>query len=138
MDCPACGTPAVPFSVPDAHRGASPDGAATAALCPTCLTLTPVEDVSTVPATDEADFSRVIEGFPGGDAGAAMALAIGLLVDSLALNRDAIMHLFEAVSDAGQDPWLVLERLQAAGTVQPDADLGKARHQLEQLWDEAA
>ncbi len=62
-----------------------------------------------------------------------MALAVGLLVESLVLNRDAITRLLEAVTDAGDDPWLVLERLQAAGSVQPDADLGKARHQLEQL-----
>lgn len=131
MDCPACGTRAVAFAVPAAHRDAAPDGAA-AALCPRCLTLTAMEGPA--PPPDEADFSAIIEAFPEGDPGAAMALAVGLLVDSLALNRDVVRALFDAVADAGEDPWLILERLAVAGTVQPDADLGKLRHQLEQLW----
>lgn len=129
MECPACGEAMVAFAVPDAHREHGPGDAA--ALCPSCLTLA---EADAGPAPDEAAFDRVLESFPEGDAGAAMALAVGLLVDSLVLNRDAITALFDAVSDAGGDPWLVLERLQVAGTVQPDADLGKARRQLEQLW----
>lgn len=134
MDCPDCGTPTVDFAVPDPDREHAPDGAAAVALCPSCLGLTAAEDTSVAPTPDEADFSRIIDSFPDGEAGAAMALAVGLLVDSLTLNRDAIADLFETVADAGDDPWLVLERLHAAGTVQPDADLGKARRQLEQLW----
>lgn len=134
MDCPACGTPAVTFAVPEQYREAVPDEAAAAALCPRCLTLTAVDTGERLPSADEADFSTVIQAFPEGEAGVAMALAVGLLVDSLALNRDAVKPLFDAVSDAGEDPWLVLERLAVAGTVQPDADLGKLRHQLEQLW----
>lgn len=131
MECMACSAEAIAFGVPSNLAAFAPDGPAAAALCPTCLTLTPVDDA---PSPDQADFSRVIEAFPEGEAGAAMALAVGLLVDSLVLNRDAIEALFEAVSDAGEDPWLVLERLHVAGSVQPDADLEKARHQLEQLW----
>ncbi len=132
MVCPTCGTPTVGFAVPERFRDAAPDGAAAAAICPACLTLTAVE--GDVPAPETAEFSRILESFPQGEAGAAMALAAGLLADSLALNRDAVKALFDAVSDAGEDPWLVLERLAAAGTVQPDADLGKLRRQLEQLW----
>lgn len=137
MDCSACGTPAVVFAVPEPYREHAPDGAAAAALCPACLTLMPVESVdepAEIPTPDVADFSPIIEGFPDSEAGGAMALAVGLLVESLALNRDGIADLFEAVADAGEDPWLVLERLHAAGSVQPDADLAKARRQLEQLW----
>ena len=130
MDCPACETPMVTFAVPEAHRAHAPDGAA--ALCPQCLTLSAAE--GDAPPAEEADFDRIVEGFPEGDAGAAMSLAVGLLVDSLALNRDAVRALFDAVSDAGGDPWLVLERLAVAGTVQPEADLSKLRRQLEQLW----
>ena len=132
MDCPVCDASTVTFAVPGAYRDHAPDAGDATGLCPSCLTLTPV-DVD-VPPVDEADFSRIIEAFPEGEAGVAMALAVGLLVDSLVLNRDAIEALFEAVSDAGEDPWLVLERLHVAGSVQPDADLQKARHQLEQLW----
>lgn len=132
MDCPACGTSAVAFAVPEDYREAAPEAAVAAALCPKCLTLTAVEGAA--PTPDDAEFSRIIDGFPDGDTGAAMALATGLLVDSVALNREAVKPLFDAVSDAGEDPWLVLERLSIAGTVQPDADLDKLRHQLEQLW----
>lgn len=133
MECPACGANTVPFAVPPAYQPRVPGGASRAALCPTCLTLTPLE--TEAPPPTEAEFSRIIESFPEADAGAAMAIATGLLVESLALNRDAVRQLFEAVSDAGHDPWLVVERLAAAGSVQPEADLGKLRHQLEQLWD---
>ena len=120
----------VAFTVPEAHQAHAPDVAA--ALCPECLTLTAVE--ADAPAPEEADFDRVLESFPEGDVGAAMALAVGLLVDSLALNREAVRAIFDSVEDAGADPWLVLERLAVAGTVQPDADLSKLRRQLEQLW----
>lgn len=129
MECPACDAEMVPFAVPEAHRAHAPGDAA--ALCPRCLTLTAAE--SDAPSPEDAAFDRIIDSFPEGDAGAAMALAVGLLVDSLVLNREAIVSLFGAVSDTGHDPWLVLERLHVAGTVQPDADLAKARHQLEQL-----
>jgi hypothetical protein len=132
MDCPVCNASMVAFRVPEAYLFHAPDGA-TAALCPACLTLT--DDVADPPVPSEADFDRVVEGFPECDTGAVMAIAIGLLVDSLALNRHAVRELFDAVSDAGHDPWLVIERLAAAGTVQPEADLGKLRQQLEQLWD---
>lgn len=131
MDCPVCGARTVRFDVPEAHRAHAPDGAGSVAVCPDCLTLSPVEGEA--PAPDEAAFDRILESFPDGDGGAAMALAAGLLVDSLALNRGAVTALFDAVSDAGEDPWLVLERLAAAGSVQPDADLGRLRRQLEQL-----
>lgn len=135
MECPACGTTAVAFAVPPHHRNAAPEGAVVVALCPECLTLTAVDaDVPEVPEAVGTDFSSVIEGFPDGEPGAAMALAVGLLVDSVALHREAVRELFDAASDAGVDPWLVLERLDAAGTVQAEADLGRVRRQLEQLW----
>jgi len=124
----------VGFTVPERFRADAPDGTSAAAVCPRCLTLVPVGADEAVPAPDAADFSRVIESFPEGEAGAAMALAVGLLVESLVLNKAAITRLFEAVSDAGEDPWLVLERLHVAGAVQPDVDLARARRQLEQLW----
>lgn len=133
MECPACGASTVPFAVPEAYQPMLGVSASQATLCPTCLTLTTIDGSAPSPA--EAEFSRILESFPEGDAGAAMAIATGLLVESLALNRDEVRELFEAVSDAGHDPWLVVGRLAAAGSVQPDADLGKLRHQLEQLWD---
>ncbi len=133
MECPGCGASTVAFAVPEAYQSMLPERASGAALCPTCLTLTTIDSAAPPPA--EAEFSRILESFPDADAGAAMAIATGLLVESLALNRNEVRELFEAVSDAGHDPWLVVERLAAAGTVQPEADLAKLRQQLEQLWD---
>ena len=116
----------VAFPVPAAARDAAPGDPA--AICPACLTLTEADA-----AADEPDFSRIIEGFPDGEPGALMAVAVGLLVDSVALNRRAVGSLFDAVSDAGEDPWILVERLAVAPRVDPGVDLGRARRQLEQL-----
>lgn len=128
MDCPECGTAAVAFAVPLSARDAAPGDVA--ALCPSCLALVEAD----VP-DDPPDFSRVVESFPDGEAGATMAVAVGLLAESVVLNREAVVRLLEAVQDAGEDPWLVLERLAASPTVQPETDVGRARRQLEQLFD---
>ena len=128
MDCPECGTETVAFAVPPVARAPAPgDGAA---ICPSCLTL--VEAAST---DEDPDFSRIGESFPEGEAGALMAVAVGLLVDSMVLNKEAIARLLEAVSERGADPWLVLERLAASPTIDADADIARARRQLEQLLE---
>lgn len=128
MDCPDCGTEMVAFEVPAPARDAAPGDVS--AICPRCLALAEAD------APDNAsDFSRIVETFPEDEAGAVMAVAVGLLVDSLVLNRETIARLLEDVSARGADPWLVLERLAASPTVQPDADVGRARVQLEQLLE---
>ena len=131
MDCPECGAEMVVFAVPPDAREAAPDGDA-AAICPRCLVLAAADPADAPP---DPDFSRIVEAFPEGEAGAVMAVAVGLLVESLALNRRTVAELLNRVQDRGADPWLVLERLAIAPTVQPDADLGRARAQLEQLLD---
>lgn len=128
MDCPDCGTEMVAFEVPAAARDAAPGDVS--AICPHCLELVEAHE-----ADDDPDFSRIVESFPDGEAGAIMAVAVGLLVDSMVLNRETIARLLEDVGDRGADPWLVLERIAASPTVQPDADVGRARRQLEQLLD---
>ena len=129
MDCPECGAPTVDFAVPADLREAAPSGSGAAAICTQCLRLFPVEEGSTDP-----DFSRIIEAFPDADEGGIpMALAVGLLVESLALNRQSVAALLEQVIDTNVDPWLVLERLAVSPTVQPDADIERASRQLEQL-----
>ena len=128
MDCPTCGTGTVAFEVPAAARDAAPGDVS--AICPHCLTLVEADSPDEPP-----DFSRIVESFPDGEAGAVMAVAVGLLVDSMVLNREAIARLLDDVSDRGADPWLVLERIAASPTVRPDADVGRARRQLEQLLD---
>ena len=134
MDCPDCGAATVAFRAPPELREYVPDDDGPdgeyAAICPDCLRLE-----STTEAPSTPDFSAILDSFPDGEAGSATALGVGLLVDSLALNRGAVAACFEYAGDRGVDPWLVLERLAAAGSVQPDADLDRARTQLEQLLD---
>jgi len=129
MDCPACGHAVVVFRVPSALREHAPGGSA--AVCTRCLALEAPTDA--VPAAEDPDFAAIIDDFPEDEAGAAMALAVGLIVDSLALNRAAIADCMDHASDRGVDPWLVLERLDASGAIQAEADLGRAKRQLEQL-----
>lgn len=130
MDCPECGEAMVAFAVPTDLRDVAPGEAA--AICPRCLALVEA-DAADVPT--DPDFSRIVESFPAGEAGAVTALAVGLLAESLALNRQTVAELLERAQEEGVDPWLVLERLDASPTVQPDADVGRARVQLEQLLD---
>lgn len=134
MDCPACGAAKLAFRVPPELREYAPDGdepdSESIAICPDCLLL---GSATEAPATN--DFSPILDSFPDGEAGSATALGVGLLVDSLALNRDAVAACFKYAGDRGVDPWLVLERLAAAGSVQSDADLDRAQRQLEQLLD---
>jgi hypothetical protein len=136
MECPACAGPLVAFRVPGSIRDHAPGE--TAAVCTRCLALHDAADVALGPASDlpgDPDFSAIIDAFPEGEAGAAMALGVGLIVDSLALNRAAIGDCMAYVSDRGTDPWLVLERLAASGTIQPETDLERARQQLQQLLE---
>ncbi len=128
MSCPNCGDAVVRFPVPPELHEYAPDGSAHAAICTTCLTVVPADE-----APPEPDFSRVADAVPDGDVGVAMALAIGLVIESVALNREAIATLFERVQDEGVDPWLVLERLDVAGSLDPDADVERAYRQLDQL-----
>jgi len=124
MDCDECGGPVVAYEVPDPLR--EHVDREYAATCTRCLALSETE------FGGEPDFSNVSDEFPEGDAGAAMALALGLL-DSLALNRPAIEGLLEAVERGGADPLLVLDRLASQGNVRLHFDASRRRQQLEQL-----
>lgn len=124
MDCPACGGGCVVFAVPSDLREYLPADAPAAALCTDCLTLHPVEE-----ADPDPDFTRVGEAFPTGEAAVPMAMLLGLL-DSLAIYRQEVTALLERVERAGADPLLCIDRLSNEGR---SVDLGRRRHQLEQL-----
>lgn len=128
MDCPDCGVEVVAFRVPASVQDAAPGEVS--AICPHCLSL-----VDADAAAGSPDFSRIAESFPRGEAGATMAVAVGLLVESVVLHRETIARLLERVQDGDVDPWLVLERLAASPTIQADADVERASRQLEQLLD---
>ena len=125
MACPDCGEPVVPFSVPERHREHAPGGGAFTSLCTRCLRVHPASD-----GAAEPDFTPVAAEFPGGEGGVAVALALGLL-GSLALNRRAIVDLWEAAERAGVDVLLTLDRLAAEEGVDPHFDVRRRRTQLE-------
>jgi hypothetical protein len=129
MDCPQCEQSCIEFPVPSALREYAPENSAAAAICPTCLRTLPADRGDTA-----QEFTAIGEFFPTGGAGVALALALGKL-DSLALNRTAIERLLAATAREGADALLALDRLAAAGSVQPHFDLDRRRVQIEQLLE---
>jgi len=128
MNCPACNGTVATFDVPADLREHLPKPVPHAGLCARCLRLHPAE------TGGKPDFAG-LEAFPESPGAAVpLAIAIGRL-DSLALNRSSIETLFERVEAERVDPLLTLDRLATAGSVQPAIDVGKRRHQLEQLMD---
>jgi len=128
MPCPACGTATLSFHVPPALRDHAPEtGAAAAAVCPNCLRTHAVDAVDGSP-----DFSTIHPAFPSGEAGASLALALGLL-DSLALRRDAVDACCAHAERAGADVLLTLDRLAGDAAVDPHVDIDRRRRQLAEL-----
>ncbi|GAB3325286.1 DUF6276 family protein [Haloplanus salinarum] len=127
MPCPACGTATLSFPVPPALREHAPEAGDAAAICPTCLRTHAVDA-----DTESPDFSTVHPAFPSGEAGAALALALGLL-DSLALRRDAVDACCAHAERAGADVLLALDRLAGDAAVDPHVDLDRRRRQLAEL-----
>lgn len=131
MDCQDCRTPALRFPVPEDLQGYAPDGAAGAAICPTCLAVQPDD----APPISQPDFAKISEEYPTDpDVAVPMSLAIGLL-RSLALYRSEIDELFDLVEQRGVDPMLVLDRLSATREVDSGVDLAGRKRQLEQLLE---
>lgn len=128
MDCPSCGAGMASFPVHRDARHHAPDGADAVAVCPTCLTVTSAE----APGT-RTESGVLEDALPDGESAGTMAVAIGLLADSVALNGDAILALFGIVADTGVDPWLVLERLDGDPDIAPELDIDRAYRQLQQL-----
>ncbi|WP_440763529.1 DUF6276 family protein [Natronorubrum sp. DTA7] len=128
MACSVCDSPTVSFSVPEQYREFAPAQASAATCCTRCLTVEPADDDTLA----EPDFTRVSNAFPTSEAAIPLALALGLC-SSLATNRAAIEELLEAVERAGTDPLLVLDRLVADPELEPEIDLERRRHQIEQL-----
>ena len=131
MECPNCAARTVVFDVPSEYREHVPENAQRASVCPECLTLSAAE---TEPAVAEPRFELISSAFPDGEAAVPLAIGIGLL-DSLALNRTSIEALFRAAEAAGADPLLLLDRLHVQGGTNPDFDLSRRRHQIEQLLE---
>jgi hypothetical protein len=123
---PTCGGRTVAFDIPTALSDHAPGGGARAAVCAVCLRTHPDGDAG------DADLSALHPAFPTGEAGAALALALGLL-DSLALRRDAIDDCCSHAERAGADVLLTLDRLADAAGVDPHFDVERRRHQLVEM-----
>lgn len=128
MQCSNCRSDTVSFAVPDDLSEYAPGNGSAATICTSCLSVYAVESPD-----EDADLTAVSDAFAVDDEAAVeMALVVGLL-SSLALNRSKIETLLERVEDRGVDPMLVLEELQADGSLQPAVAIGRRRSQLEQL-----
>lgn len=124
MDCPDCDSPTVQFRVPSDLTAHAPEDGDAAAVCSACLRVHPAGDAPT-----GASFDALLSQFPGGEGGAALALALGLL-DSLALNRAAVVECCEHAERSGVDLYLVLDRLANAGSVDPHYDASRRHAQI--------
>jgi len=127
MDCPACGTATVRGAVPGAYREYAPDESDAVAVCRRCLTVTACED-----AESDPNWRAISDALPADDRAVPTLLLVGLL-DSLATNRGAIADLLAALERDGVDAFATIDRLAADPDLEPAVDLGRRRHQLEQL-----
>jgi len=128
MACPACGGETITYPVAPALREQLPGDAAGARTCRDCLALRPEPD----PPDAVPDLTVVADAVPSDpDTAVPLLLLVGLL-ESLAVNRQEITALLEAVERGGADPLLAVDRLDHA-VDDPHVDLGARRRQLEQL-----
>lgn len=130
MTCPACGSDTVVFAVPPSLRPHAPGSGETAALCVSCLRTNPTDRT----AVTEPPFEAVHPAFPTDEAGAALALALGLL-GSLALRRADIDDCCSHAERAGADVLLTLDRLATAEGVDPHFDADRRRVQLAEMLE---
>ncbi|MBX0287733.1 DUF6276 family protein [Haloarcula salinisoli] len=129
MSCQSCGGETVAVSVPAELREYLPGNAPAVAVCRACLAMEPADDVP----GESPDLTVLDEAVPGNsDAAVPLLLLVGLL-DSLALHRAEITALLERVEQAGTDPLLAVDRLADSYGDDAHVDLGRRRHQLEQL-----
>lgn len=124
MPCPECGGDEVVFAVPEPLEEYAPEGSVTIGLCGDCLRVHPSDGRLTDDET--RPLAHIV---PNGGGGAAVAMLVGLL-DSLALNREAIVECTEYAEREGVDVHLTLDRLEQSV---PDAhfDVARRHSQLE-------
>jgi hypothetical protein len=126
VSCPACDGPTASFAVPSDLRAYAPEESAYATICTVCLRTDAAES-----GDDDPTFDGLLDDFPSGDGGVALALALGKL-GSLALNRADIVALCERAEREGVDVLLTLDRLAVAGSVDPHFDIDRRRPQVAQ------
>lgn len=131
MRCPNCSSESIEFSIPEPLLDAMPERRPGAALCPHCLTVTPLDERPAGPS----DWTDVHDSFPTDPAAGATVATLLALVDSLALYRGEIETVARHAESQGVDVLLVLDRLANDPAVEPHFDIDRRRPQLEQLLE---
>ncbi|MFC6615366.1 DUF6276 family protein [Halopenitus salinus] len=132
MDCPDCDGETLAVRVPPELREfVDPAPETVVAVCPGCLCVRPsAGDVADVNHDPTADPSAVNDAIPDGNGGVAFLLACGKL-DSLAVNRPAVVELMEYAEREGVDVLLALDRL-GDELEDPHFDVDRRARQLAQ------
>ena len=133
MACPDCGGETRSVRVPPELREfVDPASAAVLSVCPDCLRVRPSAEVEADSTHDSiVDPSAVNDAIPDGDGGVAFLVACGKL-DSLAVNRSAVVELMERAERDGVDVLLTLDRLDEA-LENPHFDVERRARQLAQF-----
>ena len=116
------------YSTPEVVRHIKKEFEEYVSVCPRCFKMIQSDIVGEIIELNEID-----EDLPKGEIGVIMAIGIGWLMESLVLNKNEVVAIFEHIMDEGRDPWIVLEKLSRSSTTNVKKNINKARLQLEQL-----
>ena len=128
--CAVChSTETVNQPVPSSCRDILEDDPAVVAVCESCLGVTPVDGpIDTTWHPSETNSALPNE--PSAAVGVALLVS---LLDSLALNRRAIVTVVRFLEECGVDPLLQLDRITTTPTLNPHIDVPGRRDQLAQV-----
>lgn len=130
MPCPECDGERRRLAVPEALQAHAPGDTDAVVACTTCLRSWPAAEAPDAPTGDAAAISDVMPD----DETAALAIVLTVeLLTSVARNEATIAALFEAVTEAGADPRLTLERVAGDPALEPTVDVERRLHQFEGL-----
>ena len=128
MKCFECHVEMSSYSTPEVVRHIKREFKEYVSVCPRCFKMVQSDTVDEIIKLDGID-----EELPKGEIGIIMAIGIGWLMESLVLNKNEVVAIFEHIIDEGRDPWIVLEKLSRSSTINVKKNINKARLQLEQL-----
>lgn len=129
-DCPVCQSETIISSLPEACQTAIKPPAAIVQLCQACLHVLPMPGTPVETQWDPNDISTALPN--DRDDAVAVSLLVTLL-DSIALNREAIFTVVSFLEGRGVDPLSAIDHVSADETITPVADLERRRDQLAQL-----
>lgn len=129
--CPECSGPTVVRPLPPELRGYLPGDPETIGICPRCVVVSPVDEPSADPVTDESLPATL----PDDEDTRLTLVTLVTLLSSLALYREECEELVARLERQGVDPILALERLATDPDVELPFDVARRRAQLVQLLE---